>query len=181
MVRDAPGAQRRRVSCGYNQLYLEPAVLDERERNQLYFQEPRESDQGMSLFPTCVAIGSPAETIYVDAEVTIDTDEPENVAVVLEDAVQAVAFPIEVRGSMRLRSVGAMDDDGGDPLAVAPGRYDVLAWFLPAPEASEAFAASALRVFTLRLSFRAAGSLGAPRCLRLETGDAPPSSIYSHA
>jgi hypothetical protein len=158
-----PKIQRRRVSCEYSQVHLEPATLDEAEREQVYFQQHVDSERGMSLFPTKVGIGTPGETAYVDAEVSLSRRglTPED----LEGVVQAVAFPLVVRGTLQLRSATGGEDD--EPLALPPGAYDVLARFFP-KKAPRKSAAAGLRVFRLALTLHPAGALDAPKTLRLE-------------
>lgn len=170
-----PKVQKRRVGCEHSQLHLEPDEPDAAERGEVYFEDPRESAQGLSLFRTHVGIASPSETAHCDVEVTLD---PASAAVDLEGVVQAVSFPLEVRGPLRLRSVA--DDDEDEPLAIPAGRYDVLAAFTP-KKAGKKDASVGLRVFRLCLSFRPAGSLGAPKCLRLEDGSEAPREVLSRA
>jgi len=155
----------RRVSCEYAQVHLEPASLDDVEQQQVYFQEDGDSERGMSLFPTMVGIGTPKDTDYVDAQISLAKRVPG--AADWEGAAQVVTFPLTVRGPLVLRSVAGNDDD---PLLVPPGAYDVLARFSPkkAPRASEA---SGLRVFSLTLSFHPQGALGAPQTICLEGTD----------
>src|SRR5262249_8510370 len=119
-----------------------------------------------------VAISTPADTSYVDVEITTEPAQ----AADLEGVVQAVSFPLVVEGPLSLRSVASSDADD-EPFVVAPGRYDVLARFVPT-KAAKKDAAASLRVFTLRLAFRPEGSLGAPKCLRLEHG-APPATMFA--
>lgn len=152
--------QRRRVGAEYNQVHLGPATLSEAEKEQAHFQGREDAERGMSLFPTMVGIGTPTETAYVDAEVRLSNDA----RVELDGAVQAVTFPLEVRGPLLLSSVGGDDDD--EPLAIPTGSYDVLARFYP-KKAPKASAEAGLRVFTLSLSFHPAGALGAPKTLAL--------------
>ena len=169
-----PKVQKRRVDCAYSQIHLEHDAADERELGEVYFQDERESQQGMSLFRTHVGIGTPTETSHCDVEVILD---PASAPVALDGVVQAVSFPIEVRGPMRLRSVAGTDED--DPLAIPAGPHDVLATFAP-KRAPKMEAAASLRVFTLRLSFRPPGSLDAPKCLRLDEGSPAPAAIFSN-
>lgn len=158
---EAPArVQRRRVSAEYSQVHLRPATLSKAEREQAHFQGQTDAERGMSLFPTMVGIGTPTETAYVDAEVRLSNDAK----VDLDGAVQAVTFPLEVRGPLVLSSVGGDDDD--EPLAIPTGSYDVLARFYP-KKAPKASAEAGLRVFTLSLSFHPAGALGAPKTLAL--------------
>jgi hypothetical protein len=119
----------------------------------------------MSLFPTKAGIGTPGETHYVDAEVSLSRRglRPED----LEGAAQAIAFPLIVRGPLRLRSTSAGEDD--EPLMVPPGTYDVLARFFP-KKAPAKSAAAALRVFRLAITFHPPGALDAPKTLRLDAG-----------
>ena len=160
-VKAAVQVQKRRVSCEYSQVHLQPESLDEAELSQVFFQKPDDSQQGMSLFPTKVGIATPSDTDYVDAEITLsDEREP-----ALADVVQAVAFPLVVRGPLVLASVSS--DGEEEPLAIPPGTYDVLARFVP-KKAPKASASAGLRVFALRLSFHPTMSLGAPRTLRVE-------------
>lgn len=171
----APKVEKRRVSCEYSQLHLEPAERTTEEDQQVFFQDERESAQGMSIFPTKVGIASPSDTELALVSVV---NEPRAMdASIAPDAAQAVAFPIAVRGPLVLRSVS--DDDGDlEPLAIPPGQYDVLAVFTPPKTKASSKTDHALRRFALSLSFRPAGSLGAPRCLRLEDGSTPPKKIF---
>jgi hypothetical protein len=85
----------------------------------------------------------------------------------LEGVAQAVAFPLIVRGPLRLRSATAGEDD--EPLVVPPGTYDVLARFFP-KQAPGKSAAAGLRVFRLAITFHPAKALDAPKTLRLDAG-----------
>ncbi|WP_224240961.1 protein kinase family protein [Hyalangium gracile] len=156
----AAKVQRRRVSAEYSQVQLEPAELNSQEQKQVHFQKKSDHTRGMSLFPTMVGIATPPETVYVDAEITV-VDGARN-SVDPKDAVQAVAFPLNVRGPLLLRSATGTEDD---PFVIPNGDYDVLASFFEkkAPRAS-----AGMRVFRLELSFHPAKSLGAPKTLRLE-------------
>lgn len=155
-----PKIQRRRVSAQYNQVHLRPVTLSALEMDQVHFQREDDADRGMSLFPTMVGIGTPSDTAYVDAQVSISPAA----TVDLAGAVRAVTFPLEVHGPLLLSSVGGDEDE---PLGVPNGRYDVLARFLP-KKAPGTLAKSNLRVFTLCLSFHPAGVLEAPKTLVLE-------------
>jgi len=160
-----PKVQRRRVSCEYSQVHLEPATLDQAEQEQVYFQQDTDSERGMSLFPTKVGIGTPSETHYVDAEVSLSRRGlgPKD----LEGVAQAVAFPLVVRGPLQLKSATGGEDD--EPLVVPPGTYDVLARFFP-KKAPRKSAAAGLRVFRLAITLHPAGALDAPKTLRLDAG-----------
>lgn len=158
-----PKIQRRRVSCSYAQIHLEPASPTDEEKALVHFQKRRDSEEGMSLFPTTVAIATPSETDYVDAEVTVSSASTPDTS--LDGVVQAVAFPLVVRAPLRLTSVDSARDE--EPLVIRPGTYDVLARFFP-KKAPRASAEAGLRVFKLELAFHAAGALGAPRTLLLE-------------
>lgn len=160
-----PRIQKRRVSAEYSQVHLAPSDPTAAEAELVHFQEPGDSERGMSLFETMVAIGTPPDTDYVDAVVSIARDEAPDPA--LAGVVQAVSFPIVVRGPLILRSATSFD---GEPLLVPPGTYDVLARFKP-KKSSRASYAAGLRVFELLLSFHTAKSLGAPKTLLME---APP-------
>jgi hypothetical protein len=174
-----PKIQKRRVSCEYSQLSIEPETREGAESEVVFFQDRRESEQGMSLFGAMVGLGTPSETAYVDAEVTLDRASAKPGAVPkLEGAVQAVAFPLAVRGPVHLRSVFGGGDD--EPVILPPGRYDVLARFFP-KKAPRAEAEASLRVYRLALSFRPGGSLAAPRCFVLEDGSKPPAEILVSA
>lgn len=166
----APRVQRRVVTAEYSQVQLEPASRTKAEAGLVYFQKRGESAQGMSIFPTMVGIATPSETERVDARITIASRAP-----AIGRAVQAVAFPLTVRGPLHLRSVSDDDEDLA-PLIVPPGSYDVMAAFSRA-KASRAAARSGLRRFALELTFCPAGSLGAPRCHRLEDGTRPPAKL----
>ncbi|MBX3230845.1 MAG: hypothetical protein KIT84_01400 [Labilithrix sp.] len=157
-----PKIQKRRVSCSYSQVHLEPAALSKAEKAQVYFQKRGDAKAGMSLFETMVAIATPSETDYVDVEVVIaPAAKPETS---LAGVAQAVAFPIVVRGALVLRSVAGGDEE---PLVVPAGSYDVLARFFP-KKAPRASAEAGLRIFKLALVFHAKGALKAPRTLELE-------------
>lgn len=157
-----PKVQRRRVSCEYDQVHLEPESLDATEKEQVHFQKSDDHARGMSLFATMIAVGTPTETSHVDTEITLSRENQ----LALEGAVQAVSFPLTVRGPLVLASVGSSDDE---PFVVPNGSYDVLARFVP-KKAPKAAASAGLRVFTLLLSFHPAGALGAPQTLRIEGG-----------
>jgi hypothetical protein len=159
-VDKAPKVQKRRVSCEYSQLHLEPESLDNLEKRQVYFQKNGESERGMSLFPTMVGIATPTATDYVDAEISVvEGGRPD-----LKGAAQVVAFPFLVRGPLVLKNVVGNDDD---PFLVPLGSYDVLARFTP-KKAPRASAASGLRVFSLALSFHPEGALDAPNTICLD-------------
>lgn len=165
-----PKGQKRRVEGEYSQVHLEPEQRSPGEAKQVYFQDKRESPQGMSLFPTMVAIGTPTDTGRIDVVITVATQAPP-----LDGAVQAVAFPIDVRGPLVIRSVSD-SDDAVDAFVVPAGRYDVQAAFTrpknrPRPR-------TGLQRLDLALTFCPAGSLGAPRCHRLEDGAKPPAKIF---
>ena len=159
-----PAVQKRTVSCEYSQVHLEHAERSADENDQVYFQLDGDTERGMSLFPTMVGIGTPTDTEDVRASVRIEPTKKHSKAD-LEGAVQAVAFPLEVRGPLVLRSATSGDDDD-DPLIVPPGRYDVLAVFTN----ERKLKGSPLRKFDLSLSFRAEGSLGAPKTITMEEG-----------
>ena len=155
----APKVQKRRVGAEYSQIHLGPASLTAAEKEQVHFQKKTDSKRGMSLFPTMVGIGTPTDTDYVDVEVSLSAEKKVDLA----GAVQAVAFPLEVRGPLLLSSVSGDEDE---PVTVPTGTYDVLARFFP-KKAPKASAEAGLRVFALSLSFHPAGSLGAPKTLRM--------------
>jgi hypothetical protein len=153
-----PRVQKRRVTCEYSQVHLGPETLDAVEKGHVHFQKPDDSAKGMSLFPTMVGIATPTDTDYVDAEISLSTETTPK----LDGAIQAVAFPLTVRGPLVLSS--ATGDDA-DPLVIPSGTYDVLARFVPKKVTEK----TALRTFTLLLSFHPAGALGAPTTLRMES------------
>ncbi len=156
-----PRVQKRRVTCEYSQVHLGPETLDAAEKEHVHFQKPDDSAKGMSLFPTMVGVGTPTDTDYVDAEISLSTETtPE-----LDGVIQAVAFPLTVRGPLVLSSVTG---DDADPLVIPNGTYDVLARFVP-KKGAKVTKKAALRTFTLLLSFHPAGSLGAPKTLRMES------------
>ena len=156
-----PKVQKRRVTCEYSQVHLGPETLDAAEKEQVHFQKPDDSAKGMSLFSTMVGIGTPTDTDYVDAEIALSAEKKPK----LDGVVQAVTFPLTVRGPLVLSSVTGDDEE---PFVIPNGIYDVLARFVP-KKAPRASAASGLRVFTLLLTFHPAGSLGAPKTLRMES------------
>jgi len=160
-----PKIQRRRVTCEYSQFYVEPEALDEAD-DRMYFQDGRESAQGMSIFPSRVAIGTPTDTSHVDVAVSLANEAPE-----LDGAVQAVAFPLRVDGPLCLRSVSSNEDE--EPILLPGGGYDVLTCFYPKKRAAR----SSLRTFRVVMTFLPEGALDAPKCLRLEHGQ-PPAAIF---
>lgn len=159
-----PAVQKRTVTCEYSQVHLEHVELTAEEREQVFFQLDDDSKRGMSLFATRVGIATPGDTEDVRASIRIEPTTKHSKAD-LDGAVQAVAFPLEVRGPLVLRSVSS-DDDADEPLVVPPGRYDVLAVFTNEKKPK----GSPLRRFDLALSFRAEGSLGAPKTFVTEEG-----------
>lgn len=155
-----PAVQKRRVGAEYSQVHLGPAEPTAAEKKNVHFQKKTDTRRGMSLFSTMVGIGTPTDTDYVDAEITLSSAKKAD----LDGAVQAVAFPLEVRGPLLLSSVSGDEDEA---FVIPPGSYDVLARFLP-KKAPKASAAAGLRVFGLALSFHPAGALGAPKTLKIE-------------
>lgn len=170
--KSVPKVQKRVVDASYSQFYLEH--LGEEEVVE-YFQDKRESAQGMSIFPTRVGIATPSDTLEVAVEVAV-TPKPSAVPKV----VQAVAFPFTVRGPLVLRSVA--DDDFDEAIVVPPGRYDVSVQFALTPSggAKRVKEADSLRVFKAHLDFCPEGACDAPRCLRLEDGRVPPKRVFAH-
>lgn len=159
---------RREVSGIYSQFSLEH---ENPPRHEVFFQDAREFDQGMSIFGSQVGIATPNETASCTVEIQLRRDPAPTS---FEDAVQAVAFPFTVKGPLFVRSATGGDED--DPVVLPHGTYDVLARFFPAP-APEHEAEVGLRVFRVALDFHPAGSLGAPRCIKLEWGT-PPETIF---
>lgn len=154
-----PKVQKRRVGAEYSQIHLGPEAPSDAEKQQVHFQKKADTTRGMSLFDTTVGIGTPSDTDYVDVEVTFSSEPKVDLAKV----TQAVAFPLQVRGPLLLSSVTGDEDE---PLAIPHGTYDVLARFVP-KKAPKASAEAGLRVFTLLLSFHPAGTLGAPKTLKM--------------
>lgn len=159
-----PAVQKRTVTCEYSQVHLEHVELTDEEREQVYFQVDGDSERGMSLFPTKVGIATPTDTEDVRASIRVEPGKKASKAD-LEGAVQAVAFPLSVRGPLVLRSVSS-DDDEDEPLLVPPGDYDVLAVFTNEKKVRGA----PLRRFDLAISFRASGALSAPKTIKVEEG-----------
>jgi hypothetical protein len=162
---------KRSVSCEYSQFYLEH---HEARAIPEYFRDRRDSEQGMSIFPGNVSIGTPTETLSCDVEISVATSAPASLD--LDGAVQAVCFPLAVSGPLVLRSVSAPCADG-EPFEIANGDYDVLAVFRAHRRRPRS--ATALRRFALTLRFFPRGMIDAPRCLRLEEAQ-PPASIVVH-
>lgn len=159
-----PKVQRRRVSAEYSQVHLEPAERDAAEREQVFFQVKGDGERGMSLFATMVGIATPSDTEYVDTEIRFEAKAPR---IPPPAAVQAVAFPLRVRGPLVLRSATQSEDDD-EPFDAPPGDYDVLAAFHPPKTKPKK--RDPLRRFRLEIVFCPTGSLGAPKCIRLEDG-----------
>jgi len=156
-----PAVQKRAVSCEHDLVILEHLEPTKEEAEQVHFQLREDHLRGMSLFPTHVGIACPSETLDVRVSVRV---EPmiDSSTVDLERVVQAVAFPLAVRGPLEL----GLESGGHDePPVVPPGQYDVLAVFT-----NEKALRSSLRRFDLSLSFRASGSLAAPRTIKMEEG-----------
>lgn len=160
-----PKVQKRRVSCEYDQVHLEPETLDAVEKENVHFQRSGDVERGASVFPTMVGIATPSETDYVDVEIAVMGEEAPD----LDGVVQAVSFPLTVRAPLVLSSVGSAGTGEDEPFAVPPGAYDVLARFVP-KKAPKASAEAGLRVFKLLLSFHPSGALGAPRTLVMDGG-----------
>lgn len=167
-----PKVQKRRVTCEHSQFHLEH---DGAALGPAYFQDRRESAQGMSLFADRVGVATPAETAYVDVGVSLGAAPKGKAAPDLDGAVQAVAFPLAVRGPLRLRSVAGDDED--EPVIVPPGSYDVLVRFAPG-KTPKADAKAGLRVFRVAMTFLPEGALAAPRCFVLEDGQQPPKRVF---
>lgn len=158
-----PKVQKRVVDASYSQFYLEH--LEEEEVVE-YFQDKRESAQGMSIFASRVGIATPSDTLEVAVEVSVAA-KPSKVPKV----VQSVAFPFTVRGPLVFRSVA--DDDRDEPIAIEPGRYDVSVQFAPKK-------AGDLRTFRVVMEFCPEGAADAPRCVCFEDGHAAPKRVFVH-
>ncbi|CAN5925017.1 hypothetical protein BH11MYX4_BH11MYX4_01450 [soil metagenome] len=139
----------------------------------MYFQDKRESAQGMSIFATKVAIATPSDTGDCVVEIALAGPKP----LPLRSAVQAVAFPFDVKGPLFLRTVSG-DDDDDDDIVLPHGAYDVVARFLP-KKASKDDVEAGLRAFQVHLDFHPRGTLTTPACLALEHGK-PPKTVFAH-
>ena len=158
-----PRVQKRVVDASYSQFYLEHLAEEDVVE---YFQDKRESAQGMSIFPSRVGIATPSDTLEVAVEVSV---APKPTA--LPKVVQSVAFPFTVGGPLVLRSVA--DEDVDEPIVIPPGRYDVCVQFALKK-------AGNLRVFRAVMDFCPEGACDAPRCLLLEDGRVPPKRVFAH-
>ena len=163
-----PPVTKQQISVFYGQFYLEP----EQAPLVAYFDDPRESDQGFSSFPTHVAIGTPTDTGTCEVEIEFCFEPPS-----LKTGVQIVCFPlkVEAQGKLFLRSVGV--DNSDNYFAVAPGEYDVVARFLK-KRASRDDAEVGLRAWRVVLSFLPSGSMR-PQTIKLEYGDVP-TDVFVH-
>ena len=163
-----PPVTKQQISVFYNQFYLEP----EQAPDVAYFDDPRESDQGFSSFPTHVAIGTPTDTAMCEVEIEFCFEPPS-----LKAVVQTVCFPLKVEapGKLFLRSVGV--DNSDNYFAVAPGEYDVVARFLK-KRASREDAEVGLRAWRVLLSFLPSRSMK-PQTIKLE-GGAVPTDVFVH-
>ncbi len=160
---------RQEISISHSQFYLEPAVVAA--DRDLYFQDMRESDQGFSVYPYKVAIGTPADTGFVVVEIEI-ADKPPSLARVK----QAVVFPLTVTesGQLFLRSVEDFSEDW--PYQVPPGNYDVLARFFKHKATEEETGGEdAWRVV---LTFMPSGTMPA-RAIKLVDRQ-PPKEVFLH-
>ncbi len=164
---EKPPVTKQEITVFYGQFYLEP----EQSPDVLYFDDPRESDQGFSSFPTHVAIGTPPDTGMCEVEIEFCFEPPS-----LKTAVQTVCFPLKVEapGKLFLRSVGVNSDNY---FAVAPGEYDVVARFLK-KRASREDAEAGLRAWRVLLSFLPSRSMK-PQTIKLEYGDVP-KDVFVH-
>ncbi|MFO0695358.1 MAG: hypothetical protein U0230_17475 [Polyangiales bacterium] len=155
----------RRVGCEYSQFHLVHAGASPATP---FFEDARESAQGMSLRAGAVGIATPTDTAECEVEISIGdarTRAPKG-------SVQSVVFPFEVRGGLLLQSVSGGGEDEERTIPVPPGVYDVRASFVP-KRASKADASAGLRAFRVALAFHPSGSLDAPRCEKLLEGEAP--------
>lgn len=87
-----------------------------------------------------------------------------------------MSFPFVVKGPLFVRSVTGGGDDEDREVILPNGAYDALVCFFPKRAAKEAQEAG-LRAFRVTLDFHPSGSLGAPKCLKLEYG-APPKKLF---
>ena len=160
----------RSVSAEYSQFYLEHAKSP---KDQVFFQDDRESPQGMSIFATKVGLATPSDTseCFVEIAIAMGTSKAKDAGV-----VQAVSFPFVVTGPLFVRSVNGGDDDNDREVVLPHGSYDVHARFFP-KRAPKGDAEAGLRAFRVTLDFHPAGTLGAPKCLALEHGE-PPNRIF---
>ena len=163
-----PPVTKQQISVFYNQLYLEP----EQAPDVAYFDDPRESDQGFSSFPTHVAIGTPTDTGMCEVEIEFCFEPPS-----LKTGVQIVCFPLNVEapGKLFVRSVGV--DNSENYFAVAPGEYDVVARFSK-KRASREDTEAGLRAWKVLLSFLPSRSMK-PQTIKLESGDVP-TDVFVH-
>lgn len=163
-----PPVTKQEISVFYNQFYLEP----EQAPDAAYFDDPRESDQGFSSFPTHVAIGTPTDTAMCEVEIEFYFEPPS-----LKTGVQIVCFPLKVEapGKLFLRSVGV--DNSDNYFAVAPGEYDVVARFSK-KRASREDAEAGLRAWRVLLSFLPSRTMK-PQTIKLENGDVP-TDMFVH-
>ena len=163
-----PPVTKQKISIFYSQFYLEP----EQPPDVAYFDDPRESDQGFSSFPTNVAIGTPTDTAMCEVEIEFCIEPPN-----LKTGVQIVCFPLKVeeQGKLFLRSVGV--DNSEDYFAVPPGEYIVVARFFR-KRASREDAEVGLRAWRVVLSFLPRGTMK-PQTLKLESGEVP-TEVFIH-
>ncbi len=163
-----PPVTKQKISVFYDQFYLEP----EQAPDVAYFDDPRESDQGFSSYPTHAAIRTPTDTAMCEVEIEFCFESPS-----LKTGVQIVCFPLKVEapGKLFLRSVGV--DNSDNYFAVAPGEYDVVARFLK-KRASREDAESGLRAWRVLLSFLPSGSMK-PQTIKVEYGDVP-TDVFVH-
>jgi hypothetical protein len=163
-----PPVTKQKISVFYDQFYLEP----EQAPDVAYFDDPRESDQGFSSFPTHVAIRTPTDTAMCEVEIEFCFEPPS-----LKTGVQIVCIPLKVEapGKLFLRSVGV--DNSDDYFAVAPGEYDVVARFLK-KRASREDAEAGLRAWRVLLSFLPSRSMK-PQTIKVEHGDVP-ADVFVH-
>lgn len=160
----------RRVSAQYSQFSIGHATAPP---GEVFFQDPRENAQGMSIFPTQVGIATPAETSECIVELAVASKRPSKNG---PSAVQSVAFPFTVRGPLFVRSAIGGGDDEDREVILPHGTYDVLVRFFIAQAAKED-AAVGLRAFRVALDFLPLGTVAAPKCFTLEEGK-PPKTIF---
>jgi hypothetical protein len=163
----------RRVTAQDGQFYLEHATSP---KDQVFFQDDRESPQGMSIFATKVGLATPSETGECFIELSIPNGTSQAKA---PGVVQAVSFPFVVTGPLFVRSINGGGDDEERDVVLPNGSYDVLARFF-SKRATKRDAEAGLRAFRVTLDFHPAGTLGTPECIALEHGEPPKKIFVNH-
>lgn len=113
------------VAIFHEQFHIEPA---EPPVDDIYFADDQEAEDGLSVFPTHAAVGTPVRTAACSISVVFAEEPPP-----LGDAVRAVAFPLRVDtdDGLFVRTVG-QEPDMDNRLSIPKGDHVLMVRFFPA-------------------------------------------------